>query len=89
MRVTEENYLVLKRVEDLLGTAYGMNLVDDDFRGIIDDDILIDMIDDLCSEIDRLNETIDDQKVYYEEMIKEYYKPINKYEFYGVNEQDL
>ena len=83
MKITEENYKVIDKAEKLLFTDYGNKY------GFIDDIDIIQMIDNLCSEIDRLNETIDNQKEHYEEMIREYYKPISPYEFYGVNEQDL
>ena len=87
MRVDETNFGILRRAEDMLGTDYEINITnDDDIKGFIDDDNVSQMIDDLCMEIDRLKESLDDLKEYYEEQIKECYKPISPYEFYGVNE---
>ena len=79
---------VISRAEDLLGTDYGMNITDDDFKGFVDRENVLDLIDDLCSQIDTLQEQLDDQKEYYETMIRECYKPISPYEFYGVSEYE-
>lgn len=88
MRVNEENYLVLRRAEDMMNTDYEINITnDDECTGIIERDSVVEMIDDLCSEIDRLKEQLDDQKEYYENQIRDYYKPVSPYEFYGVNEE--
>jgi hypothetical protein len=87
MRICEDNYGILRRAEDMLGTDYEINITnDDECKGFIDDDSVVEMIDDLCTEIDRLKEELDDQKDYYEEQIRECYKPISPYEFYGVSE---
>lgn len=87
MRVDETNFGILRRAEDMLGTDYEINITnDDDIKGFIDDDNVSQMIDDLCMEIDRLKESLDDLKEYYEEQIKECYKPISPNEFYGVSE---
>lgn len=90
MRVCEDNYGVLRRAEDMLGTDYGLNITnDDECKGFIDTDNLTQMIDDLCMELDRLKESLDDLKNYYEEQIRECYKPISPYEFYEVSENDF
>lgn len=87
MRINEEKYTVLDRAERLLFSHYdGWNVKDDEMTGYVDDDSIIDIVDDLCSEIDRLNEVIDEQKEYYENIINDYYKPKSAYEVYGVNE---
>lgn len=83
MKITEENYKVIDRAEKLLFTDYGNKY------GFIDDVDLIQMIDDLCGEIDRLQEELEDQKEEYEETIRDCYKPISPYEFYGVSEHDF
>lgn len=89
MRVNEDNFGILRRAEDLLGIDYEINITnDDECKGYIEDDNLIQMIDDLCMELDRLKEMLDDMKNYYEEQIKEYYKPISPNEFYGVSEHE-
>lgn len=90
MRVDEDNYGVLRRAEDMLGTDYEINITnDDECKGFIDSDNLTQMIDDLCMELDRLQEQLEEQKDYYELQIRECYKPISPYEFYGVNEHDF
>ena len=48
----------------------------------------MEIIDNLCSEIDRLQEELEEQREYYEEQIREYYKPISPYEFNGVSENE-
>ena len=61
MRVNEENYAVLRRAEDMLFTDYGLNITnDDEIKGFINEDDVIQMIDDLCSEIDSLKEQLED-----------------------------
>lgn len=90
MRVDESNYAVLRRAEDMLGIDYEIKITnDDECKGFIDNDAVSEMIDDLCSEIDRLKEELEEQKEYYEETIRDYYKPISLNEFYGVNEDVL
>lgn len=90
MRVCEENYAILRRAEKILDTDYEINITNaDDCKGFIDDDNVADMIDELCSEIDRLQEQLEEQKEYYEETINDCYKPISPYEFYGVSEHDF
>lgn len=87
MRVSEDNYGVLRRAEDMLGTDYEINITnDDECRGFIDDECVSQMIDDLCSEVDRLKEQLEEQKEYYEDQIQDYYKPKSPYEVYGVSE---
>lgn len=87
MRVDEDNYGILRRAEDILGTDYEINIInDDECKGFIDNDNLTQMIDDLCSEIDRQSEILEEQKEFYENQIKDYYKPISPYELYGINE---
>ena len=87
MRVDEDNYSVLRKAEDMLGTDYEINITnDDECKGFIDADNIVQMIDDLCMELERLKESLDDLKNYYEEQIRECYKPISPYEYYGVSE---
>ena len=87
MRVDEDNCSVLRRAEDMLGTDYEINITnDDECKGFIDTDNIVELIDDLCSELDRLKEELEEQREYYENQIKDFYKPISPYEFYGVSE---
>ena len=87
MRVDESNFIVLRNAEDLLNTDFEINITnDDECKGFIDEDNVISMIDELCSEIDRLREELEDQEEHYQEIIKDYYKPKSPYEVYGVSE---
>jgi len=52
---------------------------------LISVDELISVIEDQAGEIDELQEKLDDL----EQDIEENYKPISKYEFYGVSERDF
>lgn len=89
MYVRDENdYNILKRAEDILNTNFNWQINDDDFKGLVNEDAF-EIIDNLCSEIDRLQEELEEQKEYYENQIKDYYKPISPYEFYGINERDF
>lgn len=77
---------ILKRAEETLDTDYKLNITDDEFRGFIYIDYVYEIIDNLCSEVDRLKEQIEDIEEKHERDIRENYKPISPYEFYGVNE---
>lgn len=90
MRVNKENYPVLRRAEDLLKTDFSINITnDDECKGYIDDDNLVEMIDELCTEIDMLREELEDQERYYEDSIEDYYKPKSLYEVYGVSKDEF
>jgi len=80
----ETDYKILRRAEDMLDTTFNWNIKDDEMTGYLDENELA-IIDDLCSKIDILQEKIDDM----EEQIRENYKPISKYDFYGVSESDF
>lgn len=89
IKINDENdYQILRRAEDMLDTTFNWNIKDDEMTGWIDEDELV-IIDDLCSIIDILKEKIEDMEERHEEEIREFYKPISKYEFYGVNEHDF
>lgn len=81
----ETDFEILKRAEDILNTTFSWNVRDDEMTGIVREDPF-DIIDNLCSEVDRLQEQLEEQKEYYENQIKDYYKPVSPYEFYGVSE---
>ena len=85
---TEDEFNILRRAEDMLDTTFRWNTKDDEMTGFVNEDEF-EIIDELCSEIDRLKELIDDMKEKHEEEIREFYKPISPYEFYGVNERDF
>jgi len=60
IKITEENFEIYDRAESILGTGY-MNCTDDDsFKGYIDKEAIEELIEDLCSEIDRLKERIEE-----------------------------
>ena len=75
----------LKKAEELLTTSFNWQIKDDEMTGFVNEDAF-EIIDNLCSEIDRLQEILEEQKEYYENQIRDCYKPISPYEFYGVNE---
>ena len=83
MRIDESNWEVIDRAEKILFTDYEKQWYDaENIDGYIETEELIQIIDDLCSKVDRLQEEKENQ----EEMIREHYKPISPYEFYGINE---
>ena len=65
---------IIKKAQDLLGIDYND---------------VYEIIDNLCSEIDRLNEQIDDIEEKHQEEIRDYFKPKSMYEICGVNEKDF
>ena len=81
----EDDFEILRRAEDILGEQFNWQTRDDEMTGFVHEDYFS-IIDDLCTEIDMLKEQLDDQKEHYEELIRDCYKPISKYEFYGVSE---
>lgn len=86
MLVRDENdYSILRRAEDMLDTTFNWNIKDDEMTGFVNEDEF-EIIDELCSEIDRLKEELEEQKEYYENQIRDYYKPVSAYEFYGISE---
>ena len=85
MKITEETYDVFFKAENILGTSY-MNCYDDDnMKAYIDTDEIVTLIEDLLSEIDRLNEKIEDM----EEDIRDNYRPISLSEQYDVSDCDF
>lgn len=61
MRIDESNYKILDRVLHLTGTNYNIKWFDaENVNGYIDGDDLIEMIEDLIGEIDRLEEEKED-----------------------------
>ena len=81
----ETDFAILKKAEELLTTSFNWQIKDDEMTGFVNEDAF-EIIDNLCSEIDRLHEILEEQKEYYENQIRDCYKPISPYEFYGVNE---
>ena len=85
IRVKDEtDYQILRRAEDMLDTTFNWNIKDDERTGTVDEDVFS-IIDELCTKIDILEEEKEDM----EENIRENYKPISPYEFYGVSEHDF
>ena len=84
----ENDYAVLRRAEDMLDTTFNWNINDDDFKGWVNESEY-DIIDELCSKIDYLQEKIEDMEEKHQEEIRDYYKPKSMYEIYGVNEKDF
>jgi len=61
MRISEDEYWIIDKAEKITTTDYEIKWFDKDtFDGYIDDENLITIIDDLLSEIDYLNEKIDE-----------------------------
>lgn len=80
----EDDFSILKRAEKILHEQFHWNIKDDDFKGFVNEDEY-EIIDNLCDEIERLRDELEDK----EQEMKEFYKPISPYEFYGVNEGDF
>lgn len=86
MRINEDNYRTIFNAEDELETSYEMAIDDDNFRGYIRDETIIEMIDDLTNKIKDLKKQLEKQQEEFDEKINDFYKSKSPYEIYGVNE---
>ena len=60
MRVGEDNYEIFERVSEITMTDYDIKWWDShNIQGYIEPDSLLDMIEDLICEVDRLEEKIE------------------------------
>lgn len=89
MRIDEEKYGIIYDAENELGTSYEMNINDDDFRGFMDEEIVLELIQDLTEEIKNLKEKLEEQQEEFDEKINDFYNPKSPYEIYGVSENDF
>ena len=89
MRIDEDRYGIIYDAENELGTSYDMNINDDDFRGFMDEEIVLELIQDLTDEIKKLKEKLEEQQEHFDQILDDYYKPKSPYEIYGVNENDF
>ena len=80
----ENDFAILQKAEEILGYNFNWQTTSDEFKGFVNEDEF-EIIDNLCTKIDELQEQIDDM----EQDIRENYRPISKYEFYGVNEREF
>ncbi len=86
MKVNETNYETLYKAMNITGTDYNIKWFDKNtYDGYIDELDILSMIDDLISEIDYLNEKIEDL----EQDIESNYKPIPVAEQYEISERDF
>ena len=81
----ENDYSILRRAEDMLDTTFDWNIKDDEMTGFANEDEL-EIIDELCSEIDRLKEELEDIQEEHRQEISDFYNPKSPYEIYGINE---
>ena len=84
----ESEFAILKRAEDMIGEEFRWQIRDDEMTGMVNEDPF-EIIDNLCSEIDKLKERIDDIKEKHQEEIREFYKRKSPYEIYEVRERDF
>ena len=59
----EIDYQILKNAENKLNTIFDWQIKDDDMTGIVNEDAFV-IIDNLCSEIDRLQEKLEEKIEY-------------------------
>lgn len=86
MKVDETNFDILKRVSEITCTDYEIKWFDaKNVDGYIEENSLISMLEDLISEINRLEENIEDIK----KDIEDNYRPISAAEQIGYNEKDF
>ena len=86
MKVNEETFDTLKRVEEITGTNYDIKWTDSqNIEGFIFSEDLFHMIKDLICEVDRLKEEIEDIK----QDIQDNYRPIPYAEQVGISDRDF
>ena len=88
MRVTPDNYEILKNASDITLVDYDIKWFDaENFAGQIDSDGLLSMIEDLIVEYHRKEEQLEDLK----QDLEDNYVPrrIDPYEEYGVSRNDF
>lgn len=86
MRIDESNYSTIKRASDLTLTDYDIIWKDaENIDGYICSETMLGIIEDLISEIDRLEEKIKD----IESDIRDNYKRIPVEEQVGISDRDF
>ena len=86
MNIDEDRYGIIYEAENELGTSYMMNINDDDFRGFMDEEEVLQLIEDLTEEIKNLKEKLEEQQEEFDDKINDFYKPKSPYEVYGISE---
>lgn len=96
MKINESNY---DTFYDLQNKGFDIDIIWKDAEnidGYIEVEKMYELIQDLKVEIGNLEEELEDTKVHYEQKLKEQeeyfldnYKPISKYEEFGINENDF
>lgn len=88
MRVTPDNYEILKKASDITLVDYDIKWFDaENYEGYIDSEGLLSMIEDLIVEYNHKEEELEDIK----QDIEDNYTPrrIDPYEEYGVSRNDF
>ena len=68
MRITEDNFGVFYRAEGILNKIYdGWNIDDDTFKGTLEEESILTMIEDLCDEIEILRKKKEEENDYPDE----------------------
>jgi len=88
MEITESNYNIFERAMEITGVEYNVMWTEaENLEGYMFDDSVLNIIEDLIMEIDRLKEVnedlIKDRDENYE------LKKFNPYDEYGVSERDF
>lgn len=88
MKVTPDNYVILKKASDITLVDYEIKWFDaEKFDGYIDSEGLLSMVEDLIVEYHHKEEELEDLK----QDIEDNYEPrkIDPYEEYGVSRYDF
>ena len=88
MEITESNYNIFERAMEITGAEYNVMWTEaENLEGYMFDDSVLNIIEDLIMEVDRLKEAnedlIQDRDEHYE------LKKFNPYNEYGVSEKDF
>lgn len=86
MKIDESNYEILEKASKMTGTDYEIRWFDaENIDGYIEIETLINIIEDLICEVDRLQEEIED----IEQDKQDNYRPIPVAEQVGISDRDF
>ena len=75
MRISEDNYGIFYDAEKELETSYIMLVDDDNRKGWIDDDAILQIIEDLTEKVRKLKKDLEEQQEKFDEKINDFYNP--------------
>lgn len=88
MKVTEENYSILKKASDITNSEYEIKWTDaENIEGYVDPEELLSIIEDLTMAYEDTEEELRSREQYCEEYHVNRYK--DEYDMYGLSRNDF